>query len=241
VGKAIIRDDRHRVISGEFSVEAVAPNGRTAIGWGSCSIEERAHQDDKIDGKGKVICPGPCDGRKHFSNPDHDVPATAHTRAKNRAISDLIGAGEVSAEEIEADHLEQGEPRKPASASKGKAASPRKPASQKSKAKTATKKTPPYGGWAWLKNELKRHGISERQAADILGHPSVADWLKANPDMTREDALKEILAVSGTEPLPGTFAEPKPGLEPRPEPVSGEQLDIDEIPGEQLDIDEIRY
>jgi hypothetical protein len=26
--------------------------------------------------------------------------ATAHTRAKNRAISDLVGAGEVSAEEI---------------------------------------------------------------------------------------------------------------------------------------------
>ena len=31
---------------------------------------------------------------------EHDAKATAHTRAKNRAISDLIGFGQVSAEEI---------------------------------------------------------------------------------------------------------------------------------------------
>ena len=31
---------------------------------------------------------------------EHDVYATAHTRAKNRAISDLVGGGEVSAEEM---------------------------------------------------------------------------------------------------------------------------------------------
>ena len=30
----------------------------------------------------------------------HDARATAHTRAKNRAISDLVGGGEVSAEEV---------------------------------------------------------------------------------------------------------------------------------------------
>ena len=39
--------------------------------------------------------------RQRFSNPENDVRGTAHTRAKNRAISDLIGAGEVSAEEID--------------------------------------------------------------------------------------------------------------------------------------------
>ena len=32
---------------------------------------------------------------------EHDVISTAHTRAKSRAIADLIGAGEVSAEEME--------------------------------------------------------------------------------------------------------------------------------------------
>lgn len=54
-------------------------SGRHVIGVGSCSTDE----------PGKV-----------FQHPHHDVCATAHTRAKNRAISDLVGAGEVSAEEI---------------------------------------------------------------------------------------------------------------------------------------------
>jgi len=35
---------------------------------------------------------------------EHDAKATAHTRAKNRAISDLIGFGQVSAEEIISEH-----------------------------------------------------------------------------------------------------------------------------------------
>jgi hypothetical protein len=35
-----------------------------------------------------------------FTKPDHEIPATAFTRAANRAISDLIGAGEDSAEEV---------------------------------------------------------------------------------------------------------------------------------------------
>jgi len=52
--------------------------GRSAVGVGTCSTKERK-----------------------FAHPDHDILATAHTRAKNRAISDLIGLGEVSFEEIE--------------------------------------------------------------------------------------------------------------------------------------------
>lgn len=40
---------------------------------------------------------------KKFAHVEHDVYATAHTRAVNRAISDLVGLGEVSAEEVEAD------------------------------------------------------------------------------------------------------------------------------------------
>lgn len=35
-----------------------------------------------------------------FTKPDHEIPATAYTRAANRAISDIIGAGEDSAEEV---------------------------------------------------------------------------------------------------------------------------------------------
>jgi hypothetical protein len=62
-----------------FKVRAIAPNGRFTEAVGSCDSKER-----------------------RFSHTEHDVYATGHTRTKSRAISDLIGAGEISAEEMEA-------------------------------------------------------------------------------------------------------------------------------------------
>ncbi len=38
--------------------------------------------------------------KKDWTHEEHDIFALAHTRAKNRAIADLVGGGEVSAEEI---------------------------------------------------------------------------------------------------------------------------------------------
>lgn len=61
-----------------ITVEAKAPNGRVSQGVGICDSRERK-----------------------FAHLEHDVYATAHTRAKNRAISDLVAGGEVSAEEME--------------------------------------------------------------------------------------------------------------------------------------------
>lgn len=65
-------------------VEVEAPNGTKATGWGCCNRSEA-----------------------NFKKPNHDIPSTAHTRAKNRAIADLIGAGEVTADEITAEDLEK--------------------------------------------------------------------------------------------------------------------------------------
>jgi hypothetical protein len=62
-----------------FRVRAIAPNGRFSEAVGSCDSKER-----------------------RFAHLEHDIFATAHTRSKSRAISDLIGAGEISAEEMEA-------------------------------------------------------------------------------------------------------------------------------------------
>jgi hypothetical protein len=62
----------------EVTAKAVAMNGRYMQATGSCASNERT-----------------------FSKLEHDIRATAETRAKNRAISDLIGGGEVSAEELE--------------------------------------------------------------------------------------------------------------------------------------------
>lgn len=62
-----------------FQVRAKAPNGRSTVGIGLCSNRERGKEQ----------------------SPEHVIMGTAHTRAKSRAISDLVGGGEVSAEELQ--------------------------------------------------------------------------------------------------------------------------------------------
>ena len=95
----LVYNDEGRIVTAKYIVEAKVPSGRSEQGIGLCSIWDKAHEHNKQFGQ--RTCTGPCDGRKHYDKPEHDIPSTAHTRAKNRAISDLIGAGEVSAEEID--------------------------------------------------------------------------------------------------------------------------------------------
>lgn len=63
-----------------FVCKATAPNGRFAVGSGS---------SDKFE--------------KGYPNTLHNTRATAETRAFNRAVSNLVGGGEVSAEEVSQD------------------------------------------------------------------------------------------------------------------------------------------
>jgi hypothetical protein len=75
-----------------FDYRAIAPNGRYAEASGSASTDER-------DESGKII---------------HDTRSLAQTRAMNRAISNLVGGGEISAEELIGSERDtgQGAPRK---------------------------------------------------------------------------------------------------------------------------------
>lgn len=68
----------NRVIDVEYTVKATLPNGRSVVEVGSCDKYEK--------------------GKSNISA--HDLRATAKTRATNRAIAELIGAGEVSWEEV---------------------------------------------------------------------------------------------------------------------------------------------
>ena len=70
-----------RVREAYYCVRATLPNGRSVESDALCSRSEK--------GKDKVS--------------DHTIMATAKTRATNRAIAELIGAGEVSAEEMTAE------------------------------------------------------------------------------------------------------------------------------------------
>jgi hypothetical protein len=84
ISDRILKEDRTEREDGSFfwkiEVEAYAPNGRCCVGVGACDSRERK-----------------------FAHTEHDVFATAHTRAKSRAISDLVAGGAVSAEEVEAE------------------------------------------------------------------------------------------------------------------------------------------
>lgn len=64
-----------------YCVRATLPNGRSVESDALCSRSEK--------------------GKQHVS--DHTIMATAKTRATNRAISELIGAGEVSSDEMTAE------------------------------------------------------------------------------------------------------------------------------------------
>lgn len=77
----ILAEERTDRDDGSFmwriAVEVVAPNGRVCAGVGICDSRER-----------------------DFAHLEHDVYATTHTRAKSRAISDMVAGGAVSAEEM---------------------------------------------------------------------------------------------------------------------------------------------
>ncbi|KAK6140298.1 hypothetical protein DH2020_025935 [Rehmannia glutinosa] len=69
--KTIEYDENRNVQRAEFIVRAYMQGGRFSDGWGSCERRE-----------------------KKFQKPNHDIPSTAETRAKNRACQDLLGIGE---------------------------------------------------------------------------------------------------------------------------------------------------
>ena len=108
------------IIHYKVQAVAVAPNGKRASGVGMCSSNESNFMDVVADGSSDEA-----EAKKKADRPDdvlkvdgnwrqlkkprevnqHNLYATAATRAKNRAISDLVGGGEVSAEELTADDV----------------------------------------------------------------------------------------------------------------------------------------
>ena len=83
VDREIERTKMGRVREAYYCVRASLPNGRSVESDALCSRSEK--------GKDKVS--------------DHTIMSTAKTRATNRAKAELIGAGEVSAEEMSAEKI----------------------------------------------------------------------------------------------------------------------------------------
>ena len=84
--RQVERDADGKPVRAYVLARAIAANGRHADGDGACGRNEQRFAN--ASGRQKI---------------EHDLPATAATRATNRAISNLIGFGAVSAEEIDTD------------------------------------------------------------------------------------------------------------------------------------------
>jgi hypothetical protein len=159
----------------QFMVRASLPTGRRETGDGACFSDEF--------------------GRGNIRATHHNVRAKALTRAKNRATSDILGAGDVSAEELLDDD---------------------KPQEQKPGTK------PSVAGRAWLENDQRRKafwawthdiGLSHEEVhkalevdslKDYQGTPTMAqsqieNWV--NEQIELEQAQREAEAME--EPIAG--------------------------------------
>lgn len=120
----IVREEREDKKDGEVVyriwVRVTAPNGRSVVAVGCASSKERK-----------------------FAHEAHDPYALAHTRAKNRAISDVLGLGEVSGEEMVGAEPKEGEGER-----KAEAPAPKTIDSVPPGGEFLTQKGKPYG---WIK------------------------------------------------------------------------------------------
>lgn len=106
------KDVSDGVVRYSVMARAVAPNGKSTTASGMCASNESNHMEagtpDGVSSEGKLEEMEnylKIDGKwRRLKDPrevnEHNIMATAETRAKNRAISDLVGGGEVSAEEL---------------------------------------------------------------------------------------------------------------------------------------------
>lgn len=172
VEKNIIREEDHQIISAWFVVKATLPNGRYGIGVGDCSIFDKINKKD-------TEMPSNFELRKRFNNAEHDVLTTAHTRAKSRAIADLVGGGEVSAEELSGVNGNPSKPVKPKTPVKPKPNNAKKP---------QTPKTP-------------KPKQEEEEAIEVNATEVVEDLSGDKPSMSFKDLCdnNKCLAMAVTE------------------------------------------
>lgn len=147
-------DDGRENVGYVVTYRATGPNGSSATGDGACFAIEKA---------AKFRCPHPqkdnpnrtehwpaenCPDYAKY-NPwarlspqatEHNIRSHAHTRAMNRAISNLVGFGEVSAEEVERDEHATETTKSAGSGSTAAASKPQVSADGSTKVKSVTPK-----------------------------------------------------------------------------------------------------
>jgi hypothetical protein len=142
-----------------FTVKATAPNNRSSVGVGSFSTDER-----------------------DVAHSEHDGRAMAHTRAKNRAISDLVAGGILSAEEI----LGIPEYKTPPSYGKAPKAAPAKAPAKAETGEEALKKLRQQIAIEWAKTGK----TTDERKAWMKPEYSVESMTELNEEQLRDMLLK---------------------------------------------------
>lgn len=179
--------------------EASAANGRSATGDGSCFAIEKARRfrcpHPEREGSTRTLhypaenCPSFDPAYQWKTLPaqstEHNIRSHAHTRAFNRAVSNLVGFGEVSAEEVDRDEhgtTDGATKTSTASSSTTTVTPPAANADGSSKVKDVTAMTPKDGdkkakpGWVIFENDKKYSTFDEA----VLKHATEAKehgWL----------------------------------------------------------------
>lgn len=195
VNEQLEYDDVNQIVRARYRVRCTLPNGRSAEGVGVCSIYDKIRY---VAGKKPADTETPSNFvlRGRFSNAEHDVPSTAHSRAKNRAISDLIGAGEVSAEEMSSNHETKSnksvkpQPVKPIGNSSNLGHKPKTPKPTAPKKSAQTKKDIPEA----IEVEhtvIDKPSVSLKEAIDQNKHiRNVVDELQGQGATVNRDSIK---------------------------------------------------
>ena len=189
-------DENGKIISSECVVKATAPNGRSCTGFGKCSVYDKKKKGESP----KSFAKKDVDTiRARFSHPEHDIPSTAHTRAKNRAISDVLGLGEVSAEEMSMITIDvPSKPVTPTNTNKttknntpSKTKKPTKQTTPKNDFTTADQDTPidPKSNCVacvnWIKNRLNKMGKPTTPQEILICAHSLKNSKKISPEMCK--------------------------------------------------------
>jgi hypothetical protein len=229
---------------------ATTQSGRSQVGDGACVAIEKAP---------KFRCPHPeSDGSKrslHFPaekcpdfDPDyrwdhlptqasvHNIRSHAHTRAYNRAVSNLVGFGEVSAEEMLRDEQEPAEPasrRSDTGAAEREPVSGPRPAGAVLVAGTDVRRNKP-GEKEWtlyiirFDGKVRVNGDSTTEATtfDKKVYEVALDVEKAAmfciPELTSEmKGGRKRFSVVALNPMIQAATEPTLPIEADPEPVGG--------------------
>lgn len=241
--------EERREVSGQFadgrdnfgyviSRRATAPNGRSVTADGTCFAVEKAR---------RFKCPHPesAGSRRtlhfpHSACPDfdpefqwrtlpgdateHNVRGHASTRAFNRAVSDLVGFGEVSAEEVDASEHAQsvGHGSTPAAAKADE--KPTVSADSITTVKAVTEKTGGTSEKPWTRFDVtftdgRKGATFDKKIGDLAKEKLVSK----EPVLVRE-GQELVKGERGTD-LKGLAEPPKPVTPPPPElPVGPERI-----------------